>query len=98
MTRRISRCWTTSEPGVPGSGAEMGVAIRRQLPTDAVRRRDRGCFDRSDVQQRPRAAALLACALSSGRRVPLLDARRPNRRDAVVEDGASRPTLTTQVT
>jgi hypothetical protein len=41
-------------------GSGMGAAIRRQLRADAVRRRDRGRFKRSDVQQRPRAAALLA--------------------------------------
>jgi hypothetical protein len=52
----------------PVLGAEMGAEIRRQLPSDAVRRRDRGCSGRSDVQQRLQPATLSACALSSGRR------------------------------
>jgi hypothetical protein len=54
--------------GVSHSGSRLGVAIRRQLRSDAVRGRDRGRFNCSDVQQRHQAAALLARALSSGRR------------------------------
>lgn len=42
-----------SGPIVSSSGSEMGAAIRRQLRSDAVRRRDRGCLKRSNVQQRP---------------------------------------------
>jgi hypothetical protein len=45
---------------VSRSGSRMGAAIRRQLRSDAVGRGDRGRFKRSDVQQRPQAAALLA--------------------------------------
>jgi hypothetical protein len=41
----------------PALGAEMGAAIRRQLPPGAVRRGDRCWFDSFDVQQRRQAAA-----------------------------------------
>ena len=56
-------------PGWPRAavGAEMGAAIRRQLRSDAVRRRDRGRLNRSYLQQRHQAAVLFACALSSHR-------------------------------
>jgi hypothetical protein len=51
---------TVSGLVVSSFGSGMGAAICRQLRSDAVRRCDRGRFKRSDVQQRPQAAALLA--------------------------------------
>ena len=44
----------------------MGAGIRCRLRSEALRRRYGGRLNLSDVQQRPQAAALLACALSSG--------------------------------
>ena len=73
-SRRVTRTAPRSCPSGPSPrqlvseiGSEMGAAIRRQLRSDAVRRRDRGRLNRSYLQQRHQAAVLFACALSSHR-------------------------------
>jgi len=76
--------------GTAGGGSGLGAAILYQLGSDAVRCGDRGRPRSPDLRQRPRATLLFVRALSPGRRVPRLDERWPNRRDAVVEDGVSR--------
>ena len=53
---------------VSDSGSGLGVAIGRQLRSDAVKRCDRGCSECLWVLERHQAAALVVCGLSSGRR------------------------------
>jgi hypothetical protein len=50
----------------------MGAAIRRQMRSDAVRRPDRGCFNRDDVRERHQSSGFVGLRAQFGtKRLPL---------------------------